>query len=59
MHTSRTLTPEAAALEKRSRGRGDALVALMVAGYARHDGGMGLRASSACGLAHLPHLLRR
>ena len=31
MHTSRTLTPEAAALEKRSRGPGDALVALMVA----------------------------
>jgi hypothetical protein len=31
MHTSRTLTPEAAALEKRPRGRGDALVGLMLA----------------------------
>jgi len=31
MHTSRTPTPKAAALEKRSRGPGDALVALMVA----------------------------
>ena len=31
MHTSRTPTPEAAALEKCSRGPGDALVALMVA----------------------------
>lgn len=31
MHTSRTPTPEAAAPEKRSRERGGALVALMVA----------------------------
>jgi uncharacterized RDD family membrane protein YckC len=31
MHTRRPPTPEAAALEKRSRGPGDALVALMVA----------------------------
>ena len=31
MHTSRTPAPEPAALEMRSRGPGDALIALMVA----------------------------